>query len=501
MPKPTNSENQSQTIVSLDTQTTYYVVGKKIQTTARSSSFYPEDRKSIPSKEIKEAVPTGDALLFRTKEEAMKYASDTRYEGGGSDHNREAPVFEVQLKTPINNPSIVKEEIITYQHRKKSVEYIEVNANNLRFINGEILGFKTSFEPAFKTAQDWLDKIGFDKSIADLRKKAALLKKDEHFEAAKELVSICDNLEKSKNQFVKGDKKVREFIEDCKHAVDPEKTKELAKHRGIFAQVKSFIQSVIQKINPDFQFTSGSMKKISEFDKSLDPLKEINNLLSLSATLLSKPKEEFDSIFDPKDSQVLTNKMSIGRRLMREGVTSDLFATQEEYESWKTELISIKNKQTEKRETSPPREGDTATLPNKVKVRINIIKIPANEREENILAVYSALNNDELIRNKDGSIPNLIKEIRDIVGKLDPSKEEDIANAIIEIKSKIIQSRESNYTENARDIINAFAKPGCCDFHEIRANLNSNPAINEIMSSVGVDDRNNDELSHNTLGL
>ncbi|KTC82123.1 hypothetical protein [Legionella cincinnatiensis] len=74
--------------------------------------------------------------------------------------------------------------------------------------------------------------------------------------------------------------------------------------------------------------------------------------------------------------------------------------------------------------------------------------------------------------------------MRDIVGNLDPSKEEAIASAIIEIKDKIIKSEESNYTKNARDLINAFSNPDCCDFRKIRTELTANPSMNEIMSPI-----------------
>ncbi|KTD06356.1 ankyrin repeat protein [Legionella gratiana] len=70
------------------------------------------------------------------------------------------------------------------------------------------------------------------------------------------------------------------------------------------------------------------------------------------------------------------------------------------------------------------------------------------------------------------------------MGKLDPSKEEDIANAIIVIKDKIIHSDESGYTENARDIINAFSKQGCCDFQKIRAELAENPSMSDTMNHI-----------------
>ncbi|HAT9100976.1 TPA: hypothetical protein JBB53_06160 [Legionella pneumophila subsp. pneumophila] len=129
---------------------------------------------------------------------------------------------------------------------------------------------------------------------------------------------------------------------------------------------------------------------------------------------------------------------------------------------------------------------ESPALPNKTKVHISIMKIPANEREENILAVHTALRNDELLRNQDGSVPGIIKEIRDIVGKIAPSEEENIAHAIIEIKRKIADNSDHNYNENARDVIKAFESPSCCDFRKIRAALTTNPAMDEIMNPVRV---------------
>ncbi|HAZ7574233.1 hypothetical protein OQJ02_11930 [Legionella sp. PATHC032] len=129
---------------------------------------------------------------------------------------------------------------------------------------------------------------------------------------------------------------------------------------------------------------------------------------------------------------------------------------------------------------------ESPSLPNKTKVHISIIKIPANEREENILAVHTALRNDELLKNQDGSVPTIIKEIRDIVGKIDPSEEDNIATAIIEIKRKIADSSDNNYNENVHDIIKAFESPSCCDFRKIRAALTTNPAMDKIMNPVRV---------------
>ncbi|KTC90188.1 Mannosyltransferase OCH1 and related enzymes [Fluoribacter dumoffii] len=129
---------------------------------------------------------------------------------------------------------------------------------------------------------------------------------------------------------------------------------------------------------------------------------------------------------------------------------------------------------------------EALTIPDKNKLTMSIMKIPLNEREENILAVYTVLKNDELLRNSDSSVPAIIRTIRDIVVNIDPSKEENISNAIIEIKRKIAENKDNNYNKNADDIIKAFAKPSCCDFQKIRAALTANPIMDEIMKPVTV---------------
>ncbi|STY25365.1 hypothetical protein [Legionella taurinensis] len=145
----------------------------------------------------------------------------------------------------------------------------------------------------------------------------------------------------------------------------------------------------------------------------------------------------------------------------------------------KLETIAIKHDTDSKQESS--------TIPNKNKVTMSITKIPLNEREENILAVYTVLTNDELLRDANGTVPAIIKTIRDMVANIDPSKEENISNALIEIKRKIAENNDNHYNEHANDIVQAFAKPSCCDFRKIRAALTANPVMDELMKPVRKD--------------
>ncbi|HAU0141520.1 TPA: hypothetical protein JBE92_13555, partial [Legionella pneumophila] len=49
-----------------------------------------------------------------------------------------------------------------------------------------------------------------------------------------------------------------------------------------------------------------------------------------------------------------------------------------------------------------------------MKVKVNVLRIPANEREANIVAVYAILINKDLMGNID-NIPNVIWQIKSMI--------------------------------------------------------------------------------------
>lgn len=125
-------------------------------------------------------------------------------------------------------------------------------------------------------------------------------------------------------------------------------------------------------------------------------------------------------------------------------------------------------------------------LPNKLKVRSNIIKIPASEREENIFAVNAVLHDDDLMKGQDGKIPDIILEIRNIMEDIDCSDDKEIAAAIIQIKDRINNSKERNHSTNTQEIINVFSQPGHINFRVIRDGLSKNEAMEKIMAPIKV---------------
>ncbi|HBD7142824.1 TPA: hypothetical protein KKW64_001697 [Legionella pneumophila] len=269
----------------LEKDITYFVVGKKI-VTSESSSFldtehpYPKTRKKISAEEIKGAVPTSEAILFRTRKEAEGYVRLTAKEIGlgVKGHSEAAPIFEVQLRNSIHEPQIVTENIERELGKSESVQYTRVNPESLRYISGGVLGipgkyqFKPTDEANVKTPEEWLDKIGFDDKIEALENKVGgLYKKD--FNAAKELEDILKELKANKNEFVEGRKNAKQFVDACTDAIQPKNTKNLANHRGLFASVKSFVESIVQLVNPKFKINSDSINKIKDVEKSLGEIK------------------------------------------------------------------------------------------------------------------------------------------------------------------------------------------------------------------------------------
>ncbi|MFO3474163.1 hypothetical protein SC122_14990 [Legionella pneumophila serogroup 1] len=266
----------------LEKNVTYFVVGKQVRTSESSSLLdrefpYPKARKKISAEEIKGAVPTGEALLFRTRKDAEDYVKLTQRDRAGSDHSQVAPVFEVQLKNSIAEPEVVTKNIISQYGKRQSFEYARVNPNDLLYSSGEVLGFgKCNFKPTdeanVKTPKEWLDKIGFESKIEALQKKVGgLYKKD--FNAAEELEDILKELRANKNEFVEGRKNAKQFVDACTDAIKPENTKALANHRGLFASIKSFVESIIQLVNPKFKINSDSINKIKDVEKSLGEIK------------------------------------------------------------------------------------------------------------------------------------------------------------------------------------------------------------------------------------
>lgn len=127
-----------------------------------------------------------------------------------------------------------------------------------------------------------------------------------------------------------------------------------------------------------------------------------------------------------------------------------------------------------------------STLPGKFKVKNRVIKIPTNEREENIFAVGVVLKDDDLMKGTDNAVPSLIQDIRNIVNAIDCSDEDNISDSIILIQEKIRKSPENMYSDNIKRVIDAFNHANRLSFREIRLKLEENSSMKELMDPVKV---------------
>ncbi|HAT2137831.1 TPA: hypothetical protein I8027_000214 [Legionella pneumophila] len=158
------------------------------------------------------------------------------------------------------------------------IQYAKVDADNLRYFSGEVpeipgkYDFKPTDEANVKTPGEWLKKIGFDDKIDALQKKKERLQNEDPY-AGMELEEILKILRANRKEFFDGHKSAQQFVEACRVAIQPKNTENLAKHRGLFASVKSLIESIVKVINQEFKINSDSIGKIKGVEKSLGEIK------------------------------------------------------------------------------------------------------------------------------------------------------------------------------------------------------------------------------------
>ncbi len=124
-----------------------------------------------------------------------------------------------------------------------------------------------------------------------------------------------------------------------------------------------------------------------------------------------------------------------------------------------------------------------------LKCHMNVIKIPANEREQNILAVLNVLNSS-LLNNKDNTIPVVVQNIKAIVEQIDPSDTEHIYEKIKEIKA-LIKTHDKDTEDNSYvlNILDAFENVTNDNFRRIRESLSLVPEFKKIMDAPMVESR------------
>lgn len=125
-------------------------------------------------------------------------------------------------------------------------------------------------------------------------------------------------------------------------------------------------------------------------------------------------------------------------------------------------------------------QSDISLNPSKMKIKI--LRIPSDERGENILAVYNLLNN-HIMDNQDGSVPKIIQEIKELVEDIDPKSEAEICDAIFKIKEKISKNEDNGGNPHVLAVIKAFNQPSASTFRNIRELLSADPKRCAIMDA------------------
>lgn len=273
--------------------------------------------------------------------------------------------------------------------------------------------------------------------------------------------------------------------------------------RQYIIQNPSVIHQIIQEFRefnheikkPGDQLLKIEIEKVNS--KFLDIAKECKEMEQHQIDRSEEYKSGFDNIPEelseealitlqnlPQDLEEMELEInSIEKMIQASEATSGLSLSQETEKTTTSTALSMPQIE---EITSTSSLSSKTTLPDQLKVRSNIIRIPTSEREENIFAVNAVLNSDDLMKGQDGDIPSIIQEIRNIMGDIDYSDDKKIAEAIIQIKDRINKSEERNHSKNTQEIIDVLSQPGHINFRVIRDSLFKNELMQKIMAPIKV---------------
>lgn len=121
---------------------------------------------------------------------------------------------------------------------------------------------------------------------------------------------------------------------------------------------------------------------------------------------------------------------------------------------------------------------------NQIKGILNVVKIPSEEREDNIIAVYRLLANQDVFIETGKGIPPIINDIKEIIGNIDIDDESEISASILEIRNKVKECHEHFLNPNVHDFLDVFRSETNLTYKAIRLALSTkNEAMEKILSS------------------
>lgn len=280
----------------------------------------------------------------------------------------------------------------------------------------------------------------------------------------------------SKDRFVKGimDANLREnILKLSKHA-----SERFSTHAPFITPNWRIIQSeqvTVRKLLSDISKHVAALENVpSILSDSTEYLSILEQSLQNLRNLKEKLKEQND-LHKEIDPSVL-NEIESRLQKIVEGIKQD-------------ELISSQKPSPSEasKPTDAPTPGNSSnsvSIPNNFKIRNNVIRVPEDDRKENITAVCNILNNDDLMKGLDGTVPILIQEIRDLANAIDYSDEENISHTLLTIKIKIRDADQFKSTEQVNEVIDSFSHPNHLSFKEIRQNLEKNAVFKEQIEST-----------------
>ncbi|CEG58389.1 hypothetical protein [Legionella fallonii] len=112
----------------------------------------------------------------------------------------------------------------------------------------------------------------------------------------------------------------------------------------------SWKQDIITAKNQQTQTKTKTQTKIERQETSLSATEKSKILAGFREKFLQMSKEGFDQVFDISDTVVRDGGITMNRRLAGQGVTGDLFKTQDDFNDWMQEIITAKNQQTQAQE-------------------------------------------------------------------------------------------------------------------------------------------------------
>lgn len=221
-------------------------------------------------------------------------------------------------------------------------------------------------------------------------------------------------------------------------------------------------------------------KLLSEISKHVAALENVPSILSDSTEYLRILEQSLQNLRNLKEK--IKEQNDLQKEIDPSFLTEIESRLQKIVEGIKQDELIKASKPTDA--PTPGNPSNSVSVPNNFKIRNNVLRVPEDDRKENITAVCNILNNDDLMKGLDGTVPILIQEIRDLANAIDYSDEENISHTLLTIKIKIRDAGQFKSTEYVNEVLDSFRHSNHLSFKEIRHDLEKNAVFKEQIESI-----------------